>query len=360
MIRQLDIATFLAESVGELILDVRTPAEFEQGHIIGAENLPLFTNDERVLVGTCYKQKGRQPAILLGFELIGDRWAHYIRTVEEKCKARSSQVSNRIFVHCWRGGMRSGAMAWALSLYGFEVCLLKGGYKTYRNDCLETLQQNYPILILGGKTGCAKTPILLEMKKQGEQVIDLEGLAQHQGSSFGSKGYLQQPTQEMFENSLAHELKQQDPSKPIWLENESRGIGKRIIPPAIFAQMRDAKVIQIEMPYEDRLAFLYNDYGLLDRDFLKLSIEKIAKRYGPNETKLTLQAIDEGRIHDFIRMVLKYYDKTYEKSQDKRLPGTTYPLSFTAMNPAINAKEIIEFSHTIDLLTTQKTQNHLS
>ena len=340
MITTLSLPDFIHASKDALVIDVRTPAEFEQGHIIGATNLPLFTNDERVLVGTCYKQQGRQPAILLGFELIGGRWADYIRDVESLL-AITQNERKKVFVHCWRGGMRSGAMAWALTMYGFDVYVLKGGYKMYRRYCVDTFETRYPIIILSGKTGCAKTATLLEMKKLGEQVIDLEGLAHHQGSSFGSKGNDYQPSQEQFENTLAHELRQLDTTKRIWFENESIVIGRREVPRGIFEQMRKAQIIDMQLPVEERVDFLNDDYGVLDHEFLKESVLKITKRLGPNETKLSLQAIDENRMKDFIRQVLVYYDKTYQRSQEKRDKTTIHSLSLNTLDPQENAKILV-------------------
>jgi len=194
------------------VLDVRTPKEFEQGHIPGAINLPLFTNEERVIVGTIYKQQGRQPAILKGLELVGPKMKDIIETV--------SKIENRgcFLLHCWRGGMRSSSVAWLLSIYGIKVYTLKGGYKFYRRNVLETFEAKKNIVVLGGKTGSAKTYILKKLEEKGEQVIDLEALAKHKGSSFGSLGETQPPSQEQFENLLADKLKSVSPEKICWIE----------------------------------------------------------------------------------------------------------------------------------------------
>ncbi|HPI54508.1 MAG TPA: tRNA 2-selenouridine(34) synthase MnmH [Chitinophagaceae bacterium] len=336
----LPLVEFIEQSNKQLIIDVRTPAEYEQGHIHGALNLPLFTNEERAIVGTTYKQKGRQPAILIGFELIGARWVNYIRQVEEWLKSIGSK---KVFVHCWRGGMRSGAMAWALKFYGFDAYLLQGGYKTFRHFYIDQCQRNYPFIILGGKTGSAKTLTLLEMQKHGEQVIDLEALANHQGSSFGSKGIHVQPSQEQFENLLAHELWQCDISKPIWLENESLTIGRVAIPLAIYHQMKQAHVIDVNFPLEERVQFLNKDYGQLDPEFLKSSVRAISKRLGPNETKLCLQAIDENRMCDFIRQTLVYYDKTYTQGKKARESERVHEVILDKIDPKNNALAVLEF-----------------
>lgn len=351
----LPLFEFIEQSKNQLIIDVRTPAEYEQGHIHGAMNLPLFTNEERAIVGTTYKQKGRQPAILIGFELIGARWVNYIRQVEEWL---SKSGSKKVFVHCWRGGMRSGAMAWALKFYGFDAHVLQGGYKTFRHFYIDQCQREYPFIILGGKTGSAKTLTLLEMKKQGEQVIDLEALANHQGSTFGSKGILTQPSQEQFENLVAHELWQCDASKPIWLENESLTIGRIAIPVALYQQMKKAPVIDLSIPIDERVQFLNKDYGQLDPEFLKSSVRLISKRLGPNETKLCLQAIDENRMCDFIRQALVYYDKTYSKGKSAREANRVHELVLTSIDPEKNALAVIEFVQQLGDIT--QTKEHIT
>src|SRR6185312_8032672 len=147
MICTLSINEFLALDSSIPVADVRTPAEFEQGHIPGANNIPLFSNDERVTVGTTYKQQGRDQAVVLGFDLVGNKWSGFIGQALEIAPGK------KIALHCWRGGMRSGAMAWALNLYGFDVFLLEGGYKSYRRWALVQFARRYNIYILGGLTG---------------------------------------------------------------------------------------------------------------------------------------------------------------------------------------------------------------
>ena len=151
MIQTLNIVDFLKLADTIPVIDVRTPLEYEHAHIINAHNLPIFSNEERVQVGTTYKQRGREEAILLGFDYTGPKWSGFIK------EALAIAPDKKILVHCWRGGMRSGAMAWALNLYGFEVYLLEGGYKKYRNWVLAQFSENYSILILGGMTGGQNT-----------------------------------------------------------------------------------------------------------------------------------------------------------------------------------------------------------
>ncbi len=339
MVKILALTEFLEKAKTTLVVDVRTPLEFEQSHIPGAVNIPIFSNEERVLVGTTYKQKGRQPAILLGFEITGSKWANFIRQAEVLAPDK------KILVHCWRGGMRSGSMAWAFDLYGFNVATLEGGYKAFRRLGLDAFEKTYPFVVLSGSTGSAKTKILFELKIMGEQVIDLEDLAQHQGSSFGSMNKLEQPSQEQFENLFGLELQNMDFRKRIWIEDESVTIGKRVIPKNIWKQLRSSPVLKIEFSKQERIEFLNTDYGVLDKGFLKGAVLRISKRLGPLETKLTLQAIDENRMRDFIDQVLVYYDKTYSRGLQNRDAKTINTISFEQINPKQNAEHILAYAN---------------
>lgn len=312
MIKSISIIEFLERTDPIPLVDVRTPAEFAQGKIPGAFNIPIFTNDERIKVGTTYKQVGREEAILLGFDLTGSKWSGFIK------QALEIAPTKKIAVHCWRGGMRSAAVAWAFDLYGFEVYLIEGGYKNYRKWALNQFEKTYPITVLGGMTGAGKTKILLELKSLGQQVIDLEDLAKHQGSSYGTMNNLIQPTQEQFENDMAYQLNRLDISKPIWVEDESLTIGKRCIPKSFWNQLRTGQLIKIDLPLEQRVAYLTVEYGSLDKDFLIDCTQRIWKRLGPEQTKNAVLAIKEDRMEDFIRIVLVYYDKTYLAGLGKR------------------------------------------
>lgn len=337
MIHTLNIDDFLRTATSIPIIDVRTPLEYDHAHIPGAFNLPIFSNEERVRVGTTYKQQGREEAILLGFDLTGPKWSGFIKTALEIAPDK------KIGVHCWRGGMRSGAMAWALSLYGFEVYLLEGGYKKFRNWVLNKFTEKYTILILGGMTGSGKTLVLRELKKQGQQVIDLEDLADHQGSSYGSMGKDVQPSQECFENLLATRLAAIDCTAPLWLEDESLTIGKRFIPNGIWHQMREAPVVKMVVPADERVKFLAEEYGQLNPDFLVESTERIGKRLGPVQTRDAILAIRENRMQDFVKTVLVYYDKTYGGGQSKRNPESVYSIECLETEPVANATAILNY-----------------
>lgn len=341
MIQAISINEYLKQRNSLPLLDVRTPAEFEQAHIPGAYNLPIFNNEERVHIGTTYKQTGREEAILLGFDYTGKKWRNFIET------ALSIAPQKKIALHCWRGGMRSGAMAWCLGFYGFEVLVIEGGYKKFRNWALEQFEKTYPFIILGGMTGSHKTEILVEIEKIGEQIIDFERLAQHQGSSYGSMGTLKQPSQEQFENNLSILLSEKDTTRKIWVEDESKAIGRLQIPKLLWNQMQTEKTVELQIEFEERLRFLTQEYGSLDPDFLIEATQRIRKRLGYDHAQFAIEAIREERISDFIRIVLKYYDKAYLRDLEKRNPKTIFPLSSEYKNAKEMAEKIVEFSKTI-------------
>ncbi len=317
MVKAIDILEFFSLDIP--LVDVRTPLEFRQGHVPGAFNMPIFSNEERVMVGTTYKQESREAAILLGFDLTGPKWSGFIR------EALVIAPQKRIALHCWRGGMRSGAMAWALGLYGFEVYTILGGYKAFRQWTLSQFEKPWKLIVLGGMTGSGKTKVLHELRQLNEQIIDLENLAQHQGSSFGTMNKLVQPTQEQFENNFACELHKLNSEKQIWVEDESVTIGKRVIPNPFWKNMRSTKVINLLVPNDYRVNTLVQEYGPLDKDFLIECTERVRKRLGPEQTKHAISAILDDRMADFMSLLLVYYDKTYRRGMEKRNPAQIIP-----------------------------------
>lgn len=351
MIKPVNVADLLSWPVPIPIADVRTPAEFGQGHIPGAFNLPLFSNEERVQVGTTYKQVGKEAAIMLGFDLTGNKWSGFIR------QALEIAPDKKIALHCWRGGMRSGAMAWALDLYGFEVWLIQGGYKKYRRWVLQQFEKNYQLRIIGGMTGAGKTTLLQQLRSMGCQVIDLEELAQHQGSAYGSLNKLIQPTQEQFENNLGRQLNARDDQQKIWVEDESISIGKRFIPKPFWDQMQQAMLLDLQIDHQHRIENLLKEYGTLDKDFLVEATERIRKRLGPEQTKHAIAAIREDRMEDFIRLLLVYYDKTYRNSIAKRPAGSILPVVLNSQDREHNATTILQFEKKIQASSITQTTN---
>jgi tRNA 2-selenouridine synthase len=306
----LSFTEFLQQS--SVILDVRSPAEFTQGHIPGAVSFPLFSDDERAQVGICYKQEGRDRAVELGFALAGPKFAGFI------AHARQLAPDGQVRLHCWRGGMRSEAVAWVLEMAGLEVSLLVGGYKAFRRWVHQQFATPKSILVLGGMTGTGKTDILTALAAQGAQTIDLEGLASHRGSSFGALGLPPQPTNEQFENQLALQWAQLDPDSPVWIEAESRRIGLCRIPDPIFHQMQRARVIEIKRDRSERLAALVQVYGAVDRQGLVRATERIRKHLGGLRTQQAVDLLHQDQLAEAFDLILDYYDRTYTYDLQRR------------------------------------------
>ena len=294
------------------ILDARSPGEFEKGHIPGAVSFPLFSDEERARVGTCYKQKSREDAVELGFEIAGPKFVEFIR------RAKAIAPDKRVRVHCWRGGMRSGAIAWVLRLAGFETVTLAGGYKAFRRWVRETVATPREILLLGGMTGTAKTDILHALAERGEQVLDLEGHANHRGSSFGAVCLPPQPSTEHFENSIAMDWWRFDARRPVWVEAESKRVGPCRVPAELFAQMEAARAVEIVRPIPERLALLVDIYGQADRDELVAATERIRKRLGGKRTQEAIALIRDGDLARAFEILLTYYDGTYRYGLEQR------------------------------------------
>ncbi len=335
MATSLDIEEFLSKSEQYPIIDVRTPAEYLQGHIPGAHNVPLFSNEERVIIGTIYKKEGREPAILKGLELVGPKLKSIVESANTIAKEKT------ILTHCWRGGMRSGSVAWLLEMYGYKVYTLKKGYKAFRNFALEEFKKTRSLLILGGRTGSGKTLVLQELSKKGQQVIDLEKLAHHKGSSYGSIGEEKQPSQEHFENKLAMQLMKTDSAKVLWLEDESRKVGANMVPEGLWRQMLEAMLHYIDLPAEVRTKYLVEEYGKYSKEDLKAATQRITKKLGGQHAKRALEAIDEGDLATACAISLVYYDKTYDFGTSQREQEKVKKFPFDELNPAFIAQSLI-------------------
>jgi tRNA 2-selenouridine synthase len=321
MIHAVSFAEYLTTYRHALLLDVRSPAEYGHAHIPGALSLPLFTDKERATVGTAYRHESREKAIKIGLKYFGPRMVNMLEQVEnwtaQKLEAEPGGKGQRPFpivVHCWRGGMRSAGVAWLLDLYGFEVYTIQGGYKSFRQWCMELFARSWPLRMLGGFTGSGKTDILRQLSLLGEPVIDLEGLACHRGSAFGNIDMPPQPTQEMFENKLAMALHDAAIShQPIWLEDESQRIGDVNIPGPLFQQMRHAPLLLLQIPFAERLKEVNRLYGTAPAGRLEKAILRIQKRLGGLETSHALKRLETGELLECFEILLRYYDRWYEK-----------------------------------------------
>ncbi|HAD14792.1 MAG TPA: tRNA 2-selenouridine(34) synthase MnmH [Saprospirales bacterium] len=303
----LDPAKFIAELPERVMLDVRSPGEYAHGHIPGALSFPLFDDAERSQVGTMYKQTGKEEAMELGLSIVGPKMADFVKQAKKLAPGR------RLAVHCWRGGQRSGSMAWLFRQSGFDVVTLHGGYKAYRQYILDGFKTtSLKLIVLGGRTGSGKTKILHKLKNLGEQIIDLEGLAHHKGSAFGFIGEQPQPTVEQYENDLFQAISQLDPGRRVWIENESKSIGRVYIPLDFWAKMKAAPLVNIDIPNHIRLENLVKDYVLTDRSALQVAFEKIAKKLGGLHLKQAVESLEQNDFHAAAKIALQYYDKTYE------------------------------------------------
>jgi tRNA 2-selenouridine synthase len=307
------------------LVDARSEGEFAQSHIPGAINIPILNNAERIQVGTLYKQAGPEKATLKGFELVGPRF-HLIQR-----EALRNFPNKKVILYCWRGGMRSQILSWLLTQVGFEVYRLAGGYKTYRTFTFNEVRKPYPLLVLGGKTGAAKTVLLQKLKERGEQVVDLEGLANHKGSSFGAIGLPAQPTVEQFENLLAEQLRVMHPHQAIWVENESRRIGRIILPDPFYLQLTQSPRIEIEKTDQERIAHIASEYAALDREELSTAVLRLQKRLGGDRTKQALDAIQAHQPEIWIPILLQYYDKTYTYDLDRHEVSKTIHLNLEGL-----------------------------
>ena len=349
-IKKITISEFLAFAPTHPIIDVRSPGEYHHAHIPHAYSLPLFTDEERKIVGTAYKQQGKQIAIKKGLDFFGVKMKSMVEEAERLIEQHNEETSksNTIIVHCWRGGMRSAGVAWLLDLYGFDVYVLVGGYKAFRNWILQQFEQPYQMKVLGGYTGSGKTPLLQALQTLGEKTIDLEALAHHKGSAFGGIGQPTQPSQEMFENKLALSLYQTNlatnKEQPFfWIEDESQRIGTLNIPHALWKNIRQQPVFFLDIPFEERLEHILEEYAGLDKEKLCEAVLRIQKRFGPAETKQAIQWIQENNIKAAFTLLLRYYDKTYTKALHSRdeLNQLLRNISLASVDPFTNAKKIL-------------------
>jgi tRNA 2-selenouridine synthase len=332
----LAVSEFLKNKQNNLLIDVRTPAEFEKGHIPGAFNIPLFTNEERAEVGTLYKNMGKEPAILRALELTGPKLAKFLLQLKE-----IHVNNNEIFVHCWRGGMRSSSMAWLFSLNGYNVHTLQNGYKAYRNHILNLFENASNLLVIGGLTGSGKTEILKHLISE-FQVSDLEHFACHKGSAFGFIGEKPQPTTEQFENDLGEEWMKFDLNKTIIVEDESRTIGKVYLPDILYSRIRSSENVFINMPKKLRIKRLVNDYASFDKELLKIAVDKILNKLGGQNHKEAVLALENNDFEKVADISLLYYDKTYLYGLNKRDQTKVFKIDVETDDAAENASRIIE------------------
>ena len=329
------IADFLTLREQLPVVDVRSEGEFQEGHIRKAINIPLLNNAERIAVGTDYKQKGKAEAIKTGFRLVGPR---IIDIIEEALRVA---VNHEMVVHCWRGGMRSANFASFVEMAGIKTHVLQGGYKSYRHKAIESFSLPFQFIVIGGCTGSGKTEILTHLQSAGEQVINLERLANHRGSAFGGLMQPAQPTTEQFQNNLFEEILKLDVNKRIWIEDESIAIGKLFLPDLFWKRMGSSPVIEIELNKEARIRRLVNEYGSSDKNEFLAAMEKITKRLGGQHFKAAKEKLEEGDMHEVIDILLTYYDKTYQRGLERKKNRIVNRITWDGVNSESIVAEIL-------------------
>ncbi len=306
MIKRLTTNEFIAGSKNHVIIDARSEAEYAKAHIPSAVNIPILCNEHRVIIGTLYKHQGRETAVRKGFELVGPLFVTFID------KAKLLAPNGVVYVYCARGGMRSNILAWVLGMAGFKVVVLEGGYKKFRNYVLNTFEVPIKLIVLGGQTGSGKTELLNQLLNQENcSAVDLEGLAGHKGSAYGGIGLPAQCSQEHFENKLATLINAQEQPHYFIMENESIAIGTIRLPKTLYTLMHESPIIELIMPTELRLARIINEYGSLDKKLLITQTQTLIKRLGGLATQQAINAITAGNTHEWVQLLMYYYDKSY-------------------------------------------------
>ena len=324
------------------IIDVRSPEEYSKGHWPGSINIPLFSDSEKAIIGRSYKKESRLKAIFNGLKITLPKTLKLLKIISEIETKNEGEKSLRIY--CWRGGMRSNTFAWLARSIGIKTYLLEGGYKSYRKWVLCQFETDLPIRLLGGKTGTRKTDLLNYIKDENIHVIDLEGIASHRGSTFGSLGMEKQPSSQQFENILAESIDKfkESKAKEIWIEAESSSLGKCRIPNSLFTKMKNAPILEIIKTKEERIYNLVNVYSKNSQKNLIEAVARISKRLGPQRTKEAIEAIEKEEWSNACIAMLNYYDKCYEYELKKNkkinsinLSGLNLKLS---MNKILNEK----------------------
>jgi tRNA 2-selenouridine synthase len=300
----------------DMIIDVRSPAEFEEDHIPGAINLPVLDNEERAKVGTIYVQESRFRARKIGAAMVAHNVARHLETA-----LADQPGSFHPLIYCWRGGQRSNSMATILSQIGWRTAVLSGGYRTYRRRVQHRLYEEeipFNLVLIDGQTGCGKTAVLQRLLDLGIQTIDLEGIAEHRGSLFGGFSDRRQPSQKLFESRLLAAIEALDLSQPIAVEAESSKVGVRVVPPALWARMLDAPRIELLASRPARVRYLVENYAdiIADRAALERAVARLPVHPGRKrieEWKALADAGDFAALADAV--VERHYDPSYERSR---------------------------------------------
>ena len=329
-----------------IIIDARSPHEYADDHVPGAQNLPVVDDAEFAEVGIKHKHDPHA-AYLIGVEYSLHNIANYIKPLIAEYSA-----GDRMLVYCFRGGKRSKLWADNLRTIGFEVDVLRGGWKAYRRwvrQALEELPAKLELRVLSGATGCGKTRLLHALRDAGEQILDLEGLARHRGSLIGAVPGVGQPTQKYFDSLVLQELRKLDPAKAVWLEAESKKIGNLQLPESLHSAMHKTIPIHITAPMAERVRLWREDYGHLAAD-PKEMVERLSPLkplIGGEELQRWHELAAQARVDElFERVMSQHYDPCYSRSTNRAYGGLerAMRIDLSSLGPAslrVAAEELV-------------------
>ncbi len=312
----------------DTLIDARSPSEFAIDHVPGAINCPVLNDEERILIGTMYKQDSPFAARRVGAVLVARNVAQHIETLFSQ-----QPKSWKPLVYCWRGGQRSGAFTHILREVGWGAKRLQGGYKTWRQHVLDQLQvlpAQFRYTVIAGPTGSGKTRVLEALQRQGHQVLNLEGLAAHKGSVLGALPDAAQPSQKMFESRVWQCLQGMDPAQPLFVESESRQVGALRVPEAVYQGIQDGDWLHVQADLAQRVAFLLRDYPYyLEGQQLGADLDRLKELCGSAQIAQWKQLIAERDFPTLVCELLeRHYDRHYTRSLNRHRDAEAAPPCF--------------------------------
>lgn len=315
---QVTVDEFINKQDQYQLIDVRSPTEYKQAHIPGAVNVPLLNDEERVIVGTVYRNEGADRAKQVGLSLVAPRLPQIVAQILQHAEKKE------LVVYCWRGGMRSRSVCHVLAALNYSARQLIGGYKAFRryiHQYLETKKLNVPVFVLNGLTGVGKTRIIKLLQEHKLPALDLEGMANHRGSVFGAVGLGQARSQKDFEALLVMELIKLQKAQYLIVEGEGRKIGPVILPDFLYQAMSDGPHILLEADLSIRVARIVEEYqGKSEHcDELAAAVKKLQKKLGQEKVNMLLSLIEQKKLHEAAKILCTdYYDQYYRDSRKQK------------------------------------------